>query len=43
MSRRPFLDTLALWIGRVVLLFLGWLVFTQTLVRLVRRYFHFRR
>ncbi|MHB1416219.1 MAG: class I SAM-dependent methyltransferase [Chloroflexota bacterium] len=41
MNRRPFLDALALWIGRVVLAFLSWLLFTQTVVRLVRRYLHF--
>ncbi len=41
MKRLSPFDTVALWIGRTVLGFLAWLVFVQTVVRLVRRYVHF--
>ncbi len=35
------LDQVARWLGRVLLAFLLWLVFVQTVVRFVRRYWHF--
>lgn len=34
-------DQVARWLGRILLAFLLWLLFVQTVVRLVRRYFHF--
>lgn len=35
------LDRVAHWLGRILLAFLLWLLFVQTAVRLIRRYFHF--
>lgn len=35
------LGAVARWLGRILLAFLLWLVFTQTVLRLVRRFWHF--
>lgn len=41
MSALRALDGVAHWLGRLLLAFLLWLIFVQTAVRLVRRYWHF--
>lgn len=41
MSPLRALDAAAHWLGRLLTAFLLWLIFVQTVVRLVRRYWHF--
>ena len=41
MKRLSFLDTLSLWIGRIILALLVWFAFIQIGIRMLRRYKHF--